>query len=323
MDTDRRNITSGATVQDIGGPFTIIVEVATIAVNIMPLVVIIRGKTYRMRSTTDDIILILSLLYILSALIPSPIAHISYFKHTWIGGKLSCKLYQMLLHTSYLSILSTTAVLAVNQTMQVFHFLNMREYSHLQSAKCKAICIILLNVLASVVISVMPIVGLGPPTFDSGQCEFWLSQRLGSVNEYAFLMLFLCYGACNILLISTAIIISLCSKNLVKRKICCMNNETRQSNIQWHVIGARVLTGNNLVFAVSTLVLITWVPTMVCRFSYLYVATLYTYMNFYADVNYPGMVSHMAPLTNTTNSGGFRNFERRGRHSGEGGTPQK
>lgn len=280
MDTSKRNITSSVTVQDIGGTFTIIVETATIVVNIMPLVVIIRGRTYRMRSTTDDIILILSLLYIFSALIPSPIAHISYFKHTWIGGELSCKLYQTLMHTSYLSVLSTIAVLIVNQTLQVFHFLNMREYSHLQSAKCKVACIILLNVLASVIISTMPIVGLGPATFQSGQCEFWLSQKLGSVNEYAFLMLFLCYGACNILLMSTALIISLCCKNLIKRKIC-INNDMQQSDIQWHVIGSRVLTGNNLVFAVSVPVLITWVPTMVCKCTYLYLI-----IQFYDIVRY-------------------------------------
>lgn len=263
--TEGRNITNEASVLDIGGTFTIFVEAATAIVNIMSLVVVVRGKTHRTRSTTEDVILVLSVLYIFSAVVPAPIAHVSYFKNVWIGGETTCKIYQFLSHSLRLSLLCTVAVLAINQTLYAFHFLNKREYSHQTTAKNKVLCIILLNILACVVISFMPIVGLGPETFRQNRCEFWLGMKLKSVNEFAFLILFLCFGACNILLIISSNIISFCCKNLIKKKICSTAvDDERQNTVQGHITGAKVLNGINLVLAVSIPVLITWIPTMVC-----------------------------------------------------------
>ncbi|XP_061185594.1 galanin receptor type 1-like [Saccostrea echinata] len=262
MTISRENMTSEATAQDIGGIFSIFVETATIFVNILPLVVVIRGKTYRTRSTTEDIILVLSLLYIFSALIPTPIAHVSYFKNTWIGGEITCKLYQFLMHTLRTSTLCTVAILSLNQTIYIFHFLNMKEYTYLLSAKTKVICIILLNIIGCMVIAFMPLVGLGPVTYQSERCEFWLIQKLENVNEYAFLILFLCFATCNILLILMSSLISLCCKNLIKRKMCISTSVNEEGGYQWQTVGTRVLTGSNLVLAVSIPVIITWVPTM-------------------------------------------------------------
>lgn len=263
MDPEKRNVSNEASVQDIGGTFTIFVEVATTLVNIMSLTVVIRGKTYRTRSTTEDIILVLSVLYIFSAVVPSPIAHVSYFRSTWVGGETTCKIYQFLTHSSRLSALCTVAVLAINQTLCAFHFLNMRDYTYQAAAKTKVICIIMLNILACVIISSMPIVGLGPEAFKSTHCQFWLSFRLKSVNEFAFLILFLCFGFCNILLIASSVVINLCCKSLIKKRICTTSANDRNADVRWHATGSKVLSGNILVLAVSVPVLITWVPTMV------------------------------------------------------------
>lgn len=268
MDPEKRNVTNETSVQNIGGTFTIFVEVATTLVNIMSLTVVIRGKTYRTRSTTEDIILVLSVLYIFSAVVPSPIAHVSYFSSTWIGGETTCKIYQFLTHSSRLSALCTVAVLAINQTLCAFHFLNMRDYTYQAAAKTKVICIIMLNILACVIISSMPIVGLGPEAFQSTHCQFWLSFRLKSVNEFAFLILFLCFGFCNILLIASSVVINLCCKSLIKKRICTTSAEDRNADVRWHATGSKVLSGNILVLAVSVPVLITWVPTMVWKTRY-------------------------------------------------------
>lgn len=264
MDPETRNVSNEASVQDIGGTFTIFIEVATSLVNIMSLTVVIRGKTYRTRSTTEDIILVLSVLYILSAVVPSQIAHVSYFENTWIGGETTCKIYQFLFHSSRLSTLCAVAVLALNQTLCAFHFLNMRDYSYQAAAKTKVICIIMLNILACVIISSMPMVGLGPEAFRSTHCQFWLSFRLRSVNEFAFLILFLCFGFCNILLIASSVVINLCCKSLIKKRICTTSADDRNNtDMRWHSTGSKVLSGNNLVLAVSVPVLVTWVPAMI------------------------------------------------------------
>ena len=51
------------TYQEISGSFTIIVEVLMIIVNFLPLFVIIRWKKYSERTTTDDLIVVLSVFY--------------------------------------------------------------------------------------------------------------------------------------------------------------------------------------------------------------------------------------------------------------------
>ncbi|XP_062600243.1 galanin receptor type 1-like [Saccostrea cucullata] len=263
MTMGKENMTTEASAQDIGGVFSIFIEIVTILVNILPLLVVTRGKTFRTRSTTEDVILVLSLLYIFSALIPSPMAHVSYFSNTWIGGEITCKLYQFLVHTLRTSVLCTVAILSLNQTIYIFHFLNMKDYTYLPSAKTKVICIILLNIIGCMVIPFMPLVGLGPMTYRNERCEFWLFQKIENGNEYAFLILFLCFAACNVLLISISNLISLCCKNFIKRKMCISTSVGEEGGFQWQTVGTRVLTGNNLVLAVSIPVIITWVPTMI------------------------------------------------------------
>jgi hypothetical protein len=70
---EHKRHTESATYQEISGTFTIIVEILMVFVNFLPLFVIIRWKKYSERTTTDDLIVVLSVFYILSVLIPTPV----------------------------------------------------------------------------------------------------------------------------------------------------------------------------------------------------------------------------------------------------------
>lgn len=121
----------------------------------------------------------------------------------------------------------------------------------------------MLNILVCVIILFMFIVGFGLEVFQLIYCQFWFSFRLKFVNEFVFLILFLCFGFCNILLIISFVVINLCCKSLIKKRICIIFVNDWNVDVWWYVIGLKVFSGNILVFVVFVLVLIIWVLIMV------------------------------------------------------------
>lgn len=79
----------------VHGVVTIVLELCLCLENLLPVFVVIFWRRPRQRTVSDKLIASLSAIYILSALLPTPLGLASYFHGSWYGGAATCQCFQV------------------------------------------------------------------------------------------------------------------------------------------------------------------------------------------------------------------------------------
>lgn len=256
--------TESTTFQEISGSFAIIVEVMIVLVNFLPLFVIVRLKKYCERTTTDDIVVVLSVTYLLSVVVPTPLGHLSYFKGAWYGGDASCQFYQVATNWFRLSALFMVSILCIDKCLALQFYIS-HNFTARYHGKTKLLFAIFIAVTIALVISVMPVVGFGPLRKVGVKCGSWINEEPVGPKEFAFICAFLTCGYANLLCaIFTNVSMALNLKK-VKRSLYRANDteNSRTDAIRWQLEGVVVVHSVKMVMAVSLLLYITWFPVLV------------------------------------------------------------
>lgn len=253
------------TFQEISGSFAIIVEVLILIVNLLPLFVIVRWKKYSERTTTDDIIVVLSITYILSVAVPTPLGHLSYFKGMWYGGEASCQFYQVTTNWLRLSVLFVVSILCIDKSLALQFYIS-HNFTARYHGKTKLIFAIFISLTIALIVSIMPVVGFGPLRKVGTKCGSWINEDPIGPKEFAFTGALLTCGYGNLLCaILTNVSMALNLKK-VKRSLYRANTGTMQTDaIRWQLEGVVVVHSVKMVMAVSFLLYITWFPALVSK----------------------------------------------------------
>jgi hypothetical protein len=260
---EHKRHTESATYQEISGTFTIIVEILMIFVNFLPLFVIIRWKKYSERTTTDDLIVVLSVFYILSVLIPTPLGHLSYFKERWYGGSTTCEFYQVTTNWFRLSAVFIVSILCIDKSLAL-HFYITHNFTARYHGKTKLIFAIFIAVTIALIVSCLPVLGFGPLRKAHNKCGSWISEEPVSPKEYAFIGGLLTSGYGNLLCAVITNVSMVLNLRKVKRSLYRSNNGPNQRDeLRWQLEGVVVIHSVKMVMAVSILMYITWFPALV------------------------------------------------------------
>ncbi|XP_076090221.1 uncharacterized protein LOC143062408 [Mytilus galloprovincialis] len=254
--------TESATYQEISGSFTIIVEVLMILVNCLPLFVIIRWKKYSERTTTDDLIVVLSILYILSVLVPTPLGHLSYFRDKWYGGDASCQFYQVTTNWFRLSTIFIVSILCIDKSLAL-HFYIKHNFTARYHGKTKLIFAIFTAITVALIVSCFPVLGFGPLRKARNKCGSWINEEPVEPKEFAFIGALLTSGYGNFLCAILTNLSMVLNLKKVKRSLYRSNNGPNQRDeIRWQLEGVVVIHSVKMVMAVSILLYITWFPAL-------------------------------------------------------------
>ena len=260
----RYGITHPVTVQEAGGVFSILVEILVIAVNALPIIVVTKWKTVRTRSCTDDLIVIISVFDMVCMAIPSPIVHASYFSKHWVGGMMTCGFYQIM--TTWLRMCSLFALttLSVDKSFTTYLFISQKRQS-VRAGRFKIILFTFTVVLVCLMISSLPIIGLGPDLHRKVLCVLWTIAKPADLKEYVFIISFISFGICNLICIGISNIYILCKRKKIKDMMYgrTSSSSQHQFNVRVQLDGTQYLQGGKMVTAMSVVVYITWLPTMV------------------------------------------------------------
>ncbi|XP_060066343.1 galanin receptor 2b-like [Ylistrum balloti] len=255
----------GTAYQDISGTFSIIVELVMVVVNFLPLVVIIKWKKYRERTTTDDIVIVLSVSYIVSVLVPTPLGHISYFQQKWYGGKSSCNFYQVTSTWFRLTSLFLVTLLCLDKSCAIYLY-RAHNFTARYHGKLKIAVSVAVILLFTLFVSCLPVMGFGPDSSTDTRCESWISASPKKGREHLFSYLFLFCGFGNFLCVFITNFYMSWSLRKLKKNLYTgdrYRSTSSQSAVRWQIEGIVVLHGVKMVMAVSVLLYITWFPTMV------------------------------------------------------------
>ncbi|XP_033761321.1 melanopsin-like [Pecten maximus] len=255
----------GTAYQDISGTFSIIVELVMVLVNFLPLIVIIKWKKYRERTTTDDLVIVLSVSYIVSVLIPTPLGHISYFQQKWYGGESSCNFYQVTSTWFRLTSLFLVTLLSIDKSFAIYLY-RAHNFTARYHGKLKIVGSITVILLFTLIVSCLPVMGFGPDSSTDTRCESWISASPKKKREHLFSYLFLFCGFGNFLCVFVTNFYMSWSLRKLKKNLYAgdrYRSTSSQSAVRWQIEGIVVLHGVKMVIAVSVLLYITWFPTLV------------------------------------------------------------
>ena len=79
----------------VHGVITVVLELCLCLENLLPVLVVLCWRRPRERTVSDKLLAALSAVYILSALVPTPLGLASYFHGGWYGGGATCECFQV------------------------------------------------------------------------------------------------------------------------------------------------------------------------------------------------------------------------------------
>ena len=85
----------------VHGVVSIVLELCLCLENLLPIFVVIFWRRPRERTVSDKLIASLSAIYVLSALLPTPLGLASYFHGSWYGGAATCECFQVKLQKKW------------------------------------------------------------------------------------------------------------------------------------------------------------------------------------------------------------------------------
>ncbi|KAL8558860.1 hypothetical protein ACOMHN_054291 [Nucella lapillus] len=208
------------------GVITIVLELCMCVENFLPLLVLLQWKRPRERSVADKLLAALSAIYILSALVPTPLGLASYFHGSWYGGAATCECFQVTSTWCSLAALAVVTYLSVDLQLtacsrraRAQHVPETSRGTQQNSAAAEPSpaqtsastaqqntypstngrdltnIILFLVFIVTLLIASLPVVGYGPQVMaDNVTCDSWLIQTPLSGQRRTYFLTVLVFG---------------------------------------------------------------------------------------------------------------------------------
>jgi len=182
---------------DVFMPITITIEGLLVLVNILPIAVVMYVKHSHERLSTDHLVIALSITDILSVLIPTPFSLTSYWSDHWIGGHITCDLYQVTTVWFQLSSMCLITLMCVDRWVALRDSLYCDVHSQKIQRTRRSIVAIY---IACLVFACIPLFGLAPRALTSSgvACQSWITSAPTHPLHHVFYIAFLCVGFVNL-----------------------------------------------------------------------------------------------------------------------------
>ena len=243
---------------DISGVVSLALEVVTLLINILPLLVIFAIKKRNDRTLTDFFLGVLTINDLLAEGLPLTIGLPSFLEKQWVGGRTSCRIYQITSTFFLVSSMLLVTVMSIDRYMALFRPIFHRRVIQ-QSKQTRKLIIVLLYSI-SLFVSCLPLSGLGKLAQDDHltYCPLWLnnSSKKGR-NVYILLLTSLGYTTCLIIFFANWAVLY---------KLRQFNQRFRTQPITVHsnmVDKYALVSFAKLICVIGLLFYLTWTPLLV------------------------------------------------------------
>ena len=185
---------------DIIVPVTIVTDLLTIVFNLLPIYTVLRQKRLYPYAL-DESILVFSVTEILVVSVTMPLGLISYYAHTWIGGKITCIFYQMVVIWAELMTICLVTTMGIERIACVKRLV-AGDCSFKRHDLKKNRIRLAIVIVVSLVVSIAPAVGLAPSGYSgpANSCRSVLISRTEHNEQYIFYLCFLMIGYFNVII---------------------------------------------------------------------------------------------------------------------------
>ncbi|ESO82218.1 hypothetical protein LOTGIDRAFT_170261 [Lottia gigantea] len=178
------------------GVVTVVLEVFLLLENLLPLAVALWWKRPIERLVTDKLIAAISLTYILSALIPTPLGLVSFFHGSWYGGKATCECFQVTTTWCSLSTMAVVTYMCVERHNFLCPCFGWRSGS---DSKDSAGVILFSLYTLTLSVATLPVIGYGPEVMKANtSCESWIVSTPSPGRRQVYFIAFLSFVYSNI-----------------------------------------------------------------------------------------------------------------------------
>ncbi|XP_050418543.1 melatonin receptor type 1A [Patella vulgata] len=248
----------------LSGVITVVLEVFLLLENLLPLVVALWWKRPIERVVTDKLIAAISVTYILSALIPTPLGLVSFFNGSWYGGKATCECFQVTTTWCSLSTMAFVTYMCVERHNFLCPCFGWR--SSVDSKDSVGLMLFLLYTI-TLSIATLPVIGFGPEVMKgNNSCESWIVSSPVSGKRQVYFIAFLTFGYINVVVtaISCTFIGIVVNRPKLAQKLGSQDPPIRNTEFQLLDDQTRNFNGSHTRTVLILVVLnqITWIPAL-------------------------------------------------------------
>ena len=254
---------SHSTVQvEISGLVSIALEAVTLCANIFPALTVFLLKKARERSVTDCFIGALAVNDITSVAIPLGVGIPTLLNRRWLGGGLSCKLYQISSFWFQLNGMILVTIMSCDRYFALMKPILYRREIQKKSWRVKRAVFVMFFI--TLAISSLPAAGLANANIRSPltYCPCLLITKPQLAKERVFPILYVSLGY------STFLIVSACNYSVLKvLKSFKLRFRPRKLSIESQKFSRSSLVAfTKLIMVLGVLFYLTWMPVMVSKY---------------------------------------------------------
>ena len=186
---------------DVFAPLCFCVEAMIVIINVFPIATVYAWKSSHDRLAIDELIVALSVTDMLSVLVPSPLALMSYFTNQWYGGARTCDVFQLTTTWFQVASMALVTFMCIDRILVLRLVTGSNKQCSGSTGQTRVRACVLAAYICSLVLVVLPVVGLAPRALSvSGMsCKPWLFATPRARKEHTFYICFLLFGYTNLL----------------------------------------------------------------------------------------------------------------------------
>ena len=186
---------------DIFGPLCFCLEAIIVIINIFPIVTAYVWKSSHDRLAIDELIVALSITDMLSVLVPSPLALMSFFTGHWYGGARTCDVFQLTTTWFQLASMELVTFMCVDRMLVLRLVTGSSKPCTGSTGQTRVRACVVAAYVCSLALVFLPVGGLAPQALSASgkSCKPWLFATPRTRKEHAFYVCFLLVGYANLL----------------------------------------------------------------------------------------------------------------------------
>lgn len=250
---------------DISGVVSLTFEVVTLVSNTLPLLVIFGFKKRKDRTLTDFLVAVLAINDILAVGLPLTVGLPSFLAKTWVGGRISCCVYQVTTIFFQVSSMLLVAVMSIDRFLALFKPM-FHRFVVQQNPWTRKLIIGLLYFI-SLIISCLSLAGLSLTGLGAEQaseemvyCPLWLNKNTEKGLQF-YLLFLTCLGYVTCTIVFFCNVAVLFKLREFKRHF----RTTQEVNTQpFHLVDKySLICFAKLICVIGLLFYLTWTPVLV------------------------------------------------------------
>ena len=236
-------------------------DVSIVIVNIFPIATVFAWR--KRRVPLDELIVALSVSYLLAALIPSPLGLAAYITQQWYGGAWTCALYQVTVTWLQLVAMCLVTSMCLDRWLALRYVIgDVTPRAPPNDQRRKRVRYVIAAVyVGCLVLATLPLTGLAPPALSaSGRlCRTWVTAPVTMPRHHVSYVVFLVVGYANVVVAFGSNVASIAMLCRLRRRSCdrslyrILSGPDRQTLVEFTAMTSLL----SLVFYVA------WVPSLV------------------------------------------------------------